>query len=213
MVCGSSEVDIEQLRKNTEYSSCSATDTTVQRFWAVLESFSHGRGKCARVVGGKDFSKHGSFSAPPDDRRRFLGFVWGRTRLPPRGAPWPQKFTLNVGGADDIRCPTAATCVRQRREGSVSHTCSSSPSALSFVHVHLSHESLSSSSLLPPSHSASRCRATPLRRSCGRSCFTPCTMHGERCGFPCGSRLGRVLIHPPLLSPVRSTPISQPVQP
>ncbi|OQR91627.1 HECT E3 ubiquitin ligase, partial [Thraustotheca clavata] len=58
MVCGSPFVDIDLLKKCTEYSSCSATDVHVTWFWGVLEAYSQ------------------------DARRAFLRFVWGRSRLP-----------------------------------------------------------------------------------------------------------------------------------
>jgi hypothetical protein len=57
-VVGNEEVDIERLKEITTYSKCSATHDVIKKFWKVLASFEN------------------------EDRKRYLRFVWGRTRLP-----------------------------------------------------------------------------------------------------------------------------------
>ena len=57
-VVGNEEVDIERLKEITTYSKCSPTHEVIKKFWKVLTSFEN------------------------EDRKRYLRFVWGRTRLP-----------------------------------------------------------------------------------------------------------------------------------
>merc|ERR1712134_152515 len=47
-----------------------------------------------------------------DDRSKFLAFVWGRRRLPLKGAHWEKNFTINRKGASDPdkTFPLAHTC-------------------------------------------------------------------------------------------------------
>lgn len=58
-VCGPSTIDIEVLKRITSYSSCSAENEFIERFWRVLEGFTE------------------------IEKKRYLKFVWGRSRLPP----------------------------------------------------------------------------------------------------------------------------------
>ena len=58
-VCGPSNIDIDVLKKISSYSSCSAEDEYIQRFWRTLEGFTE------------------------LEKRMYLKFVWGRSRLPP----------------------------------------------------------------------------------------------------------------------------------
>lgn len=59
LVCGNPDIDIQLLREKTIYSgNVRETDPHIQMFWRVIESFS------------------------AQDRREFLQFVWGRSRLP-----------------------------------------------------------------------------------------------------------------------------------
>ena len=59
MVCGSPTIDVELLKRHTEYSGLSAQDDVVQWFWRVLKD---------------EFVE--------EDRRRFIKFAWGQERLP-----------------------------------------------------------------------------------------------------------------------------------
>ena len=58
MVCGEVSVNNALLRSATDYCGYSASDQVVAMLWEVLDEFSQG------------------------DRRAFLKFTWGRTRLP-----------------------------------------------------------------------------------------------------------------------------------
>ena len=58
-ICGPSTIDVEVLKKITSYSSCSAENEFIERFWRVLEGFTE------------------------LEKRMYLKFVWGRSRLPP----------------------------------------------------------------------------------------------------------------------------------
>ena len=71
MVCGKREIDIDYLRANTRYRSpVSASDSHIQIFWKVLESFNS------------------------EQRQMFLRFVWGQSRLPYNPADFSQKFEI-----------------------------------------------------------------------------------------------------------------------
>ncbi|GAB9472899.1 unnamed protein product [Globisporangium polare] len=70
-VCGVAEVDVELLKKNTEYDEdVSPNDEFVQRFWRVLAAMDE------------------------EDKRCFLRFVWARSRLPAGTAQFHQKFKI-----------------------------------------------------------------------------------------------------------------------
>merc|ERR1719192_1336106 len=71
-VCGSPTVDIALLKKNTKYSGYSEASDVIKFFWEMMET---------------------KFSEA--DRSNFLAFVWGRRRLPLKGADWSKKFTIN----------------------------------------------------------------------------------------------------------------------
>jgi len=96
-VCGQPDVDVGFLKQNTTYSGPSPSDPHVVHFWEVLEEFS------------------------PEDRRQFLRFVWGRSRLPPAGIELPRNFELQPfarasassraePGMQDTFLPVAHTC-------------------------------------------------------------------------------------------------------
>mmetsp|Transcript_30833 Transcript_30833/g.69223 ORF Transcript_30833/g.69223 Transcript_30833/m.69223 type:complete len:1182 (-) Transcript_30833:197-3742(-) len=92
-VCGRYEVDLDILKKNTEYDDDLPVDgETVQRFWRVLESFEH------------------------DERSAFLRFVWARSRLPATAADFVQKFKIQAAVGEgpkqspDAWLPKAHTC-------------------------------------------------------------------------------------------------------
>ena len=57
-ICGRVALDVDVLRSVTSYTGCDDNDEYVERFWRVLHAFS------------------------ADERRDYLKFVWGRTRLP-----------------------------------------------------------------------------------------------------------------------------------
>ena len=85
-ICGTIEVDIALLKRNTKYDGYDAFHPAVVLFWEVLESFSHA------------------------ERRALLKFAWGRTRLEAGEMVFSQKFTLaRVTGSASL-LPLARTC-------------------------------------------------------------------------------------------------------
>ncbi|CAM9241523.1 unnamed protein product [Heterosigma akashiwo] len=87
LVAGESDVDLEYLRAHTRYKGYPAGSEVVQRFWAAMAGFTSA------------------------ERSQFIRFVWGRSRLPNKGRPWPQEFTIErMGGARDATLPVTHTC-------------------------------------------------------------------------------------------------------
>jgi E3 ubiquitin-protein ligase HERC2 len=78
-VRGPSEIGVDALKSITEYSSCSADNEYVKRFWRTFEEFTN------------------------EQRSTFLKFVWGRARLPPAERLKDQAFKLVL--FDDYRFP------------------------------------------------------------------------------------------------------------
>ena len=93
LVCGNPKIDIGLLYSATEYErGCSSTDQHLVWFWELLRN---------------DFSE--------DDKRAFIRFVWGRTRLPLNRAAFTQVFKLQgfsvrSGGSADDYLPVSHTC-------------------------------------------------------------------------------------------------------
>ena len=88
LVCGEVEVDLALLRRCTRYESCEEGDAHVGRVWEVLEKMDQ------------------------DDRRAFLRFVWGRSRLPLNEAGFVERFKIQRFGRApaDRYFPVAHTC-------------------------------------------------------------------------------------------------------
>lgn len=86
MVCGSVTVDLAVLKKNTKYEGHARTAACVGHFWEALDSFTH------------------------EERRLFLRFVWGRSRLPANSDTLSQQFTIQTYYGPDDALPVAHTC-------------------------------------------------------------------------------------------------------
>jgi E3 ubiquitin-protein ligase HUWE1 len=92
LIAGLPNIDIADLRANTEYTGFRPTDEVVQWFWQALESFDQ------------------------QDRARFLMFVTGTSKVPLggfkalRGQRGPQKFTLERGYSTSLALPQSHTC-------------------------------------------------------------------------------------------------------
>ena len=95
MVCGKPDIDVDLLQSTVEYErGCASTDTHVLWFWEILKS---------------DFSL--------EDKKAFIRFVWGRSRLPLTKAGFTQPFKIqgfsrasaHSGGADSY-LPVSHTC-------------------------------------------------------------------------------------------------------
>ena len=87
LICGHVEIDLEVLKRHTEYRGYHVKNSTIRYFWKVLESFSH------------------------EQRSLFIRFAWGRSRLP-RGAQWSHHLTItrlnSRNGQNSL--PVAHTC-------------------------------------------------------------------------------------------------------
>ena len=87
-VCGVPDVSVDTLKRIARYEgSYSASDPYVTDFWNVLREM---RG---------------------EQRRQFLGFVWGRTTLPAN--PTTPFIVDSSGGSDDTKLPSSHTCMFQ----------------------------------------------------------------------------------------------------
>ena len=88
MVCGQPDVSVEALKRIARCEgSYKMGDEHMENLWDVLRSFSG------------------------EERKKFLGFVWGRGRLP---ANPTQPFTIDSsGGSDDSKLPRSHTCMFQ----------------------------------------------------------------------------------------------------
>ena len=93
-VCGPNTIDVDVLKKISSYSSCSETDEYIVRFWKAIEGF----------------TEH--------EKRLYLKFVWGRSRLPPEDHLKECRHTVMLHSAGhypdhDIQFPEAHTCFFQ----------------------------------------------------------------------------------------------------
>ena len=87
LVCGSPEVDIEEMAARAEYSGCAAGDSMCLWLWEILRSFTQ------------------------PERKAFVKFVWGRSRLPStrRGADLHLKLQALHKTSPDAYLPVAHT--------------------------------------------------------------------------------------------------------
>jgi len=88
MVCGKREIDIDYLKANTRYRApVKESDSHVKMLWEVLREFTG------------------------DERRLFLRFVWGQSRLPYNPADFKQKFEiLSSRDNSNHSLPVSHTC-------------------------------------------------------------------------------------------------------
>jgi hypothetical protein len=87
MVCGNPVIDLDLLRKHTQYRGISSGSALVKNMWKALESFNQ------------------------EERQMFIRFVWGRSRLPVTEGDWNQDFTVHLlrSGREDT-LPISHTC-------------------------------------------------------------------------------------------------------
>lgn len=91
ILCGNPDVDVELLRRVVEYEGYEESDDVVAFFWEALREMSN------------------------EERKKFLQFVWARTRLPMKesdfDAPFKiQRDSVNAGTDVDMALPSASTC-------------------------------------------------------------------------------------------------------
>ena len=98
LVCGLPDVDIEDLRTNTEYSQYSFNEPLISWFWDILRSFTS------------------------EEKALFLQFVTGTSKVPLggfaalQGMRGIQKFSIHKFHGDTARLPSAHTCFNQVKE-------------------------------------------------------------------------------------------------
>lgn len=83
LVCGTSVIDLNELKNHTTYSGYTPSDATIEYFWKVLESWDD------------------------SERSLWIRFCWGRSRLPSK--KWPNDFKISKQG-NVKSLPTAHTC-------------------------------------------------------------------------------------------------------
>ena len=86
LIAGKPDVDVEDLQRHTEYRGYTPHSPVVRAFWKSMEMLS------------------------PEERSNFVRFVWGRSRLPLKGQPWPQTFKIQRCSGGDAMLPTTHTC-------------------------------------------------------------------------------------------------------
>jgi hypothetical protein len=86
LVAGKPDVDLDDLQRHTEYRGYTPHSPVVRAFWKSMGSLS------------------------PEERSNFVRFVWGRSRLPLKGRPWPQTFKIQRCSGGDAMLPTTHTC-------------------------------------------------------------------------------------------------------
>lgn len=96
LISGLPTIDVEDLKRNTEYNGYTPADPVIVAFWEVLGSF------------------------PEEDKARFLQFVTGTSKVPLggfealRGMRGATKFSIHRShGSDDARLPQSHTCFNQ----------------------------------------------------------------------------------------------------
>ncbi|KAI3456803.1 hypothetical protein Pfo_013466, partial [Paulownia fortunei] len=95
LISGLPEIDLADLKANTEYTGYTAASNVVQWFWEVVEGFNK------------------------EDMARFLQFVTGTSKVPLegfkalQGISGPQKFQIHKAYGAPERLPSAHTCFNQ----------------------------------------------------------------------------------------------------
>ncbi|GKV44584.1 hypothetical protein SLEP1_g51748 [Rubroshorea leprosula] len=95
LISGLPEIDLDDLKANTEYTGYSAASPIVQWFWEVVKAFSK------------------------EDMARFLQFVTGTSKVPLegfkalQGISGPQRFQIHKAYGAPERLPSAHTCFNQ----------------------------------------------------------------------------------------------------
>ncbi|GAB2258516.1 hypothetical protein Droror1_Dr00014676 [Drosera rotundifolia] len=95
LISGLPEIDLNDLKANTDYSGYTSASNIIQWFWEVVQSFSK------------------------EDMARFLQFVTGTSKVPLegfkalQGISGPQKFQIHRAYGAPERLPSAHTCFNQ----------------------------------------------------------------------------------------------------
>lgn len=87
MLCGNPDVDVDLLKRVVEYEGYKENDDVICYFWDALREMSNA------------------------DRKKFLQFVWARSRLPNKESDFDASFKIQkASGGNDSSLPSASTC-------------------------------------------------------------------------------------------------------
>jgi len=87
MLCGNPDVDVDLLKRVVEYEGFTEEDDVIRYFWDALREMSNA------------------------DRKKFLQFVWARSRLPNKESDFDASFKIQkASGGNDSSLPSASTC-------------------------------------------------------------------------------------------------------
>lgn len=115
MVCGSTIIDTENLKQNTIYEGCNATSPhilSVTRFYCLVCDLSFAVWMCEHRHFWVAFDR-----LSQEDRRRFVSFAYGRSRLPRDLTQLQHKFKLTTLSMSSNGSTTPADYLPH------SHTC------------------------------------------------------------------------------------------
>ena len=131
-ICGKATFDMKLWKENTTYTNYDEDDRAIQLFWQVLEEFSD------------------------EEKRGFLKFAWGRTRLPTE-KHWPEQMEVALL---ELRLKYSALPLHvycfAARNAQITNL-SESPTALPLVSLSFTLHAL----LLPLPSRTAVCRPTP----------------------------------------------------
>jgi E3 ubiquitin-protein ligase HUWE1 len=95
LISGLPDIDLDDMRNNTEYHNYTSTSVQVQWFWRVVRSFSQ------------------------EERAKLIQFVTGTSKVPLegfsnlKGSSGIQKFNIHKDFSTNQRLPSAHTCFNQ----------------------------------------------------------------------------------------------------
>lgn len=95
LMCGLPDIDLEDLKANSEYTGYAESSAVIQWFWRAAMSFSQ------------------------EDKARLVQFITGTSKVPLegfkalQGMNGPQKFNIHKAYSDQDRLPSAHTCFNQ----------------------------------------------------------------------------------------------------
>ena len=84
-ICGKLKIDVEALKKITDYNNCKQSDIAIQYFWEILTEFSD------------------------EERSLYLRFVWGRSRMPSYSEGCSHVICAKPGSSPNDLLPEAYT--------------------------------------------------------------------------------------------------------
>ena len=117
LICGLPDVNIEDLRANTDYQQCRATDDYIVWFWEILRDFS--REEKALFLQFVTGTSKVSYNLASSRGHIYLIYIFVRLQVPLngfsglQGIRGPQRFSIHRSHAGPTSLPTAHTCFNQ----------------------------------------------------------------------------------------------------